>query len=384
MAQKQPYARGGTASDPDLLPGLLHRFMPATADYRRKIDARQFRARYIRIDRDPDNRPSFTASDYQAADSSYFYPASTVKLPLALAALEKLHAAAIPGLDTSTPMTTGPEASPAAVTVAACIEKIFLVSDNAAANNLYDFLGPDVNRILGEKGYAGTRILHRFGLLPDRMESPGTPALFFEREGRVIREQPGDVCTDPRLPEKRQEEGPGLSGRNRTTLADLLDMLRFVLFPETCPPSKRFGLSPEDHVFLQSCMSRLPSRSLSPAYRAENFAPASVKFLLAGGRDGQVPEGTRIFNKCGWALGFLTDAAYICDFKHQVEFMLAASLRVGDEGQQGEDHYPYREGRLLLGALGQHILDHELKRPRKYFPNLSRYHFFSRQSPNQK
>lgn len=382
MAQKQPYARRGTASDPDLLPGLLHRFMPATADYRRKIPARQFRARYIRIDRDPDNRPSFTASDYETADSGCFYPASTVKLPLALAALEKLNAAAIPGLDKSTPMITG--ASPAAVTIAGCIEKIFLASDNAAANHLYDFVCPDVNRILGEKGYAGTRILHRFGLPPERRESSCTPPLFFEREGRVIWQQPEGVCTNPGLREKRQEDAPDLSGRNRTTLADLLDMLRFVLFPETCPAPKRFGLSPEDHVFLQSCMSRLPSQSLSPAYGAESFPPACVKFLLAGGRDGQVPEGIRIFNKCGWALGFLTDAAYICDFKHQVEFMLAATLRVGDDGRQGEDDYPYREGRLLLGTLGQHILEHELKRPRQYFPDLSRYHFFSPQNRDQK
>jgi len=32
-----------------------------------------------------------------------------------------------------------------------------------------------------------------------------------------------------------------------------------------------------------------------------------------------------VFNKPGWTYGFLTDVAYVVDFKNKVEFMLSAA-----------------------------------------------------------
>jgi len=44
---------------------------------------------YTQIDRDENNRPSFTSFTHRLDSGQYFYPASTVKLPAALLALEK-------------------------------------------------------------------------------------------------------------------------------------------------------------------------------------------------------------------------------------------------------------------------------------------------------
>jgi hypothetical protein len=44
---------------------------------------------YTQIDRDESNLPSFQSFYYQVDSNRYFYPASTVKLPLCLLALEK-------------------------------------------------------------------------------------------------------------------------------------------------------------------------------------------------------------------------------------------------------------------------------------------------------
>ena len=63
-------------------------------------DPDQYRVQviYTRIDRDKNNKPHFTSYCLFKKDS-YFYPASTVKLPAVLVALEKLNELQIPGLD---------------------------------------------------------------------------------------------------------------------------------------------------------------------------------------------------------------------------------------------------------------------------------------------
>ena len=46
---------------------------------------------YTQINRSKKNQPSFTDYTFNINKNNYFYPASTVKLPIALLALEKLN-----------------------------------------------------------------------------------------------------------------------------------------------------------------------------------------------------------------------------------------------------------------------------------------------------
>src|SRR5258708_32818547 len=46
---------------------------------------------YTQIDRDENNVPHFTSYSYRLDANHYFYPASTVKLPTSIFALEKLN-----------------------------------------------------------------------------------------------------------------------------------------------------------------------------------------------------------------------------------------------------------------------------------------------------
>ncbi|MDB5263754.1 MAG: hypothetical protein JWQ14_3037, partial [Adhaeribacter sp.] len=59
---------------------------------------------YTQINRDQNNRPVFTSYSYNLNPRQYFYPASTVKLAGALAALEKINHLNIPGLTKDTPL----------------------------------------------------------------------------------------------------------------------------------------------------------------------------------------------------------------------------------------------------------------------------------------
>src|ERR1700692_396535 len=61
---------------------------------------------YTQIDRDENNVPHFTSYSYRLNANHYFYPASTVKLPTAIFALERLNELNIPHLNKNTVMKT--------------------------------------------------------------------------------------------------------------------------------------------------------------------------------------------------------------------------------------------------------------------------------------
>src|SRR5665213_4054738 len=61
---------------------------------------------YTQIDRDENNVPHFTSYSYRLNPNHYFYPASTVKLPTAIFALEKLNQLKIKHLTIKSVMKT--------------------------------------------------------------------------------------------------------------------------------------------------------------------------------------------------------------------------------------------------------------------------------------
>lgn len=376
-------------SDPRLKP-----ILDSAGEYRVQII-------YTRIDRDEHNQPHFSDFYYNVDTSRYFYPASTVKMPIALAALEKVNDLRIPGLDKYTPMFTDSlQGINSAVTadstaadhmpsVAHYIKKIFLVSDNDAANRLYEFLGQqELNENLWQKGYRTAQIRHRLDMPALSQEANRhTNGVWFEKNGRLLYAQPQRYST-LNFPARADSAGRAhmdhgsvvnapmdFSRRNRITLPDLHLLLKSIIFPESVTSERRFRLTEDDHRFLYRYMSQLPTETAHPAYNAVQFHRTYVKFLLFGADSAAIiPEGVRIFNKPGWAYGFLTDVAYIADFNTNVEFLLSATIYVNKDGVIGDDRYNFKTiGEPFLKALGEVIYQQELKRERKYKPDLSRY-----------
>ncbi|RYU79133.1 hypothetical protein [Hymenobacter persicinus] len=107
-----------------------------------------------RIDRDARNRPHFRTFRYGGRPRQYFYPASTVKLPAAVLALQKLRGLRyrIPGLTLNSPLRidstfvgqTRVERDTSSATgkasIGQYISKVLLVSDNDTFNRLYEFV----------------------------------------------------------------------------------------------------------------------------------------------------------------------------------------------------------------------------------------------------
>lgn len=367
----------------------------------RRPEQFQLQAIYTQVDRDAENQPHFTSFRYNADSNLYFYPASTVKLPAALLALEKLNELNILGLDKYSNMQTEAARPPqTAITqdtssqdglpsIAHYIKKIFLVSDNDAYNRLYEFLGQEYfNRKLHEKGFSRLRIIHRLSVSGYDVEGNRytNPVSFYDEDSLLYHQ--GEVYSAfyPRLELREQVRGVAFMDdegkivpepfdfryKNFVSLQDLHDILKAVMFPEALPAEKRFNLTKEDYRFLWKYMSMLPRESDFPAYPEYKEWDSFVKFFLFGDSKAPIPGHIRIFNKVGDAYGFLTDVAYVVDFKNKVEFLLAANIHVNKNQTYNDGLYEYDEiGLPVLARLGRMVYEYELQRPRAYAPDLS-------------
>ena len=147
---------------------------------------------YTQINRDKNNMPHFTSYSYRLNAGHYFYPASTVKLPTAIFALEKLNELHIPGLNKRTVMITDSsyqgESKMTQDTTSAnglpsienYIKQILLVSDNYAYNRLYEFVGrAEINDKLKKYGLNHTRIIGRLAIYDGGEEAKHTNAIDF-------------------------------------------------------------------------------------------------------------------------------------------------------------------------------------------------------------
>ena len=354
---------------------------------------------YTQIDRDAANRPLFRSFRFRVDAGEYFYPASTVKLPAAALALEKINRLDVSGLDRDTVVLTGvaadfqteatvDETSPIGLpSVAHYIRKILLVSDNDAFNRLYEFIGQrELNEALRAKGFEATRIIHRLEIVLDADQNRWTNPVRFVAGGRTVYAQPAVrsavnfVGASPELMGRaeivggeRLERPKDFAEKNAYSLQDLHDTIQVIMFPESMPAERRFALSDDDYRFLWRYMSEHPGESGIAAYADEFMYPqAYVKFLMFGGEAGTIPNNIRIFNKVGDAYGFLTDAAYVVDFASNIEFLLAATIYTNENQTFNDNDYEYDTiGLPFLRDLGRAIYEVELSRRRDREPDLS-------------
>lgn len=361
---------------------------------------------YIRIDRNRENKPRFTSFHWNFHPDHYFYPASMVKMPTALLAAEKINILnkKHSGLDLYTPMkvlavrtpqtemTGDSTAFNKVPSVGHMIKKIFLVSDNNAFNRLYEFVGQEaLNTRLKELGYTHTHIIHRLDAPSFDYESNKyTNPIAFYHEDLMQYNQPEQYnAKDMRIPHlKALSKGIGylqgdslihkpfdFSKKNFFSLSDMALMIQAIMFPESIDPAHRFNLSPDQWDFIRKSMSTLPRESRYPAYDSTHY-DSYCKFFLYGDQKAPIPDHIRIFNKVGWAYGFLTDAAYIVDFKNKVEFILAATIKTNRNDIYNDGNYEYESiGLPYLSKLGTSFYNFELSRKKKIKPDLTAFKF---------
>ncbi|ATL46349.1 hypothetical protein COR50_03700 [Chitinophaga caeni] len=363
-------------------------------------DSFQYQLIYTKIDRGRDNRPQLSNYYLNVDSTRYFNPASTVKLPTVLLALEKVHRLPVKGIDKYTTMLTDSgysrqtevaedsSAEDGLPSIAQYARKVFLVSDNDAYNRLYEFVGQQtLNEGLWKKGYKNVRIVRRFVAMNED-ENRHTNPVRFMKDGQLLYKQPPEVATvkyDFSRPvffgkghwdaqDHLIERPMDFTTHNNLPLQALQRLLQSVIFPETVPAWQRFELNDDDYRFLYQYMSELPSESAYPEYDTVEYFDSYTKFFLFKDGKRKLPLNIRVFNKTGWSYGFLTDAAYIVDFEHKVEFMLCGVIYVNRDGILNDNKYEYESlGYPFFREIGEIIYRYELSRKRKNEPRLDKF-----------
>jgi len=372
-------------------------------------DSFELQIRYTQIDRDVDQKVSFKSYDFNIDTSLYFYPASTVKMPVAFLALQKLNEIKknFPELSlhsimltdslrvTQTKVVQDTTSETGLPTIAHYINKLFVVSDNDSYNRLYEFLGQDyINQELKKKGIFGnSRIVTRVGVSGfSTFENRFTnPIRFLDNNGKtvLIQKQKG-TTGNYILPINEVFKGVGyyddtldsivmekfnMDEKNFINIKDLESSLKRVIFPEAFPSDQQYNLSDEDYQFLYKSMYAYPSHYSFYSSDDNLNYDGYVKFFLYGDTKEKIPEHIHIFNKVGFAYGYLTDCAYVFDTKNNIEFFLTATLHVNENRIFNDGKYEYNDiGIPFLAELGRQVYDFELNRKRNNIPNLEKFY----------
>lgn len=350
---------------------------------------------YTKIIRNKDGTPSFQIYNYNVDPKKYFYPASTVKMPVAFLALQRINELRRedPSIDMRTAMIheAGTPPQQAAETdsssttgypnVAHYVEQIFSVSDNDAYNRLYEFLGQDyINEELRKKGvFQKSRIRTRVGITGFDTESNKytNPIKLIGEDGDVSYEQDEYYALYQDFEDlDGTSKGVGyysddldsvimkpfdMGEKNFITIEDLEASLKRVIFPEAFPELQRFDLSKEQYEFLYDIMPKSPLDFSFHKDHYDEYTDNYVKFFWHQAEDGSIPDHIEIYNKVGWAYGTLTDCSYIKDTKNNIDFFLTATILVNDNGIFNDGKYEYEEvGLPFLAGLGKAVYEYEL------------------------
>ena len=331
------------------------------------IEKYQVQIRYTQIDRRNDS-VLFTDYDFQISDSVYFYPASTVKFPTAVLAMEKINQT-----DTLTIHTKYYiEGDTIESTVADDVNEIFAVSDNLANNRLIEFLGFEtINQSLKNKGIAPVRLSHRLGFHSEDLRTK--PIIIYLNDSTTGITQPILNKTPKPLALFEIEKGKGyyendeyinepfsFKQKNYYPLSAQHNLLKRIIFPENFNLNEQFHLNKEQRDHLLNAMHTVPKEM---GYDKKEYYDSYCKFFLFGDSKDDIPEHIKIYNKVGFAYGTLTDCAYIKDTKNNIDFLLTATILVNKDGIFNDDVYEYDEiGIPFLAQLGREIYQQELQR----------------------
>lgn len=317
---------------------------------------------YTQIKRASDGTISFKDYQYNVNANNYFYPASTVKFPIAVLALEKLNS--ITPLSDS--INFSYKQNGTKINFKKEISKLFALSDNEASNNLLEFIGFDyLNTKMHNKGLSPFSVSHRLSVANSGNKQTSTIYLF--RGDSLIAELPSVTGSKvDALQLNSIKKGIGyiendtqvmgafdFSAKNYYPLITLHNTLKRLLFPESFKIIERFNLNEKDRQFILNSMHKLPREQ---GFDSKEFYDSYCKFLIFGDTKDKIDSTIKIYNKIGQAYGTLTDCAYIIDEKTGVEFMVTATLLVNKNKIFNDGIYEYDEiGIPFLAELGRQL-----------------------------
>ncbi|MDX2302665.1 MAG: serine hydrolase [Microscillaceae bacterium] len=388
---------------------LLYRLMSSQrsqfASVLQNPDRYEVQIIYTQIFRDSLNKPHLQENSFRLNPNRYFNPASLVKLPVSVLALEKLGEILVPGVNKYARMGTdsafacqkkiranlpNDKKYPC---LARYIEQMLLVSDNEAYSRVYEFLGQAyIEKKLHDKCFQSARIIRRFNNCDSSENRHTNPIRFYNADLQEIYYQAAQFNSKPFYPPfgkvgkglayiddfGRSLKGPkDFTYSNFIALNHIHQMLVDIVFPGLKGEESAFRIGEGDRRFLLRALGSYPREGEWTDYQPQKgYYDTYKKYLYYGRVNQEVNPHLRIFNIVGWWEGYLSDCAYFVDFEKGIEFFLSAVIYV-NKNQKFDYQFEYlSEGFPFLAHLGRLIYDYECTLIKDYKPNLSDLNFF--------
>jgi len=328
---------------------------------------------------------------YRYEAQEYFYPASIVKLPLSIFALERINTLSAKGVNMYTRFINNclnkcqiennydKYLKYSVPCIANFIKLALVVSDNTAYNQLYEFNGQEpINSRLAELGYSNARIVHRFSDCSTEMNKQTSGFTFYNSKEEVI-------CVLPSLVNDVKYSSPvtnrnigkqyvdgnnkivndpkNFDNKNYLPLDNIHDILIRLCFPNLYPKEKRFNITNDERNFLMTQLLISPKQSdISEINNNMHYYDSYANYFFYGSeKSNSIKKEIKVYNIVGKSYGFLIDCAYIVNKAKGIEFFLTACIYVNSNEIVNDNVYEYNSiGLPFLKKLGWDIYKYEL------------------------
>ena len=308
------------------------------------------------------SRVDFQEYKYQLDDNKYFYPASTIKLPIVVLTLKKINELRSIGseitLKSKITLNYKDDYSELVIrdsitSFQNLIADVFLVSDNSASNILIDFIGYNYfNHEMENAGFDKTYLNHKFNPDPyvnstwQISDLDNNIISSINDNQKIIKadEKTNGLEKGERRYFKGEilEESLNFSEKNRSSITDMHNLIKYIFYPEIFDSTNTFNLNVEDYDFLRYWMSRFTYEDIGEKFIGdENFFETYNKFFIHGDEQSVSNEQIRVYNKIGQAYGTSIDNGLIKNYQDNVEFILTATIYTNKNKVINDNLYEY-------------------------------------------
>ena len=299
---------------------------------------------------------------YQHDENQYFYPASTIKLPIVVLTLKKINELRSKGSDITLKSKiilnnvdnySNFKLQDSITSFQNLIADIFLVSDNSASNILIDFIGYNYfNDEMQNAGFDRTYLNHKFN-----------PDPYFNSTWQIsdldnniissINDNQKIIKADDKINgldkgERRYfngeilDESLNFSEKNRFSITDMHNLIKYIFYPEIFDKANTFNLNVEDYDFIRYWISRFTYEDIGEKFIGdEKFFETYNKFFIHGDEQSVSNEQIRVYNKIGQAYGTSIDNGLIKNYQNNVEFILTSTIYTNKNKVINDNLYEY-------------------------------------------
>ena len=337
--------------------------------------------------------------------NAYFYPASAIKLPCAILALEKLNELSIPSLHYFRigdeffcgNMSHVNNSNKNKSSYYDMIKIMLTVSDNAAYNSVYEFLTPAyITNQLMDRNLRSINIYRRFAGCSVAENLKINSISFYNANDDFIIKQEASVLGLAEMAEKYKYTNAKLIGDNHeanstilnkpydfnynieASLVDLHEGLVRLVYPNSILPEFSWKINPNDRDFVLKHLGLYPKELNIPKYSDTLKYPDNLyKYIALGNETNLSNIHLRTFSKLGLSYGFVTETAYVVDFTENIDFFLSISMYVNENKTVNDNQYEYETvARPFCAKIGELLIEYEksksteLSKDLSYFKNL--------------